>query len=71
MAPGVQSATVLVTAGPAGFDRFGVSATEFACLVGGQASASDAPAGFSFERHPVVIAVSDGEVESVDQVFMS
>jgi hypothetical protein len=58
MAPGVQSATVLVPAGPAGFDRFGVSAMEFVRLVGGQTPAPDAPAGFSFERHPVVIVVS-------------
>ena len=71
MAPGVQSATVLVPAGPAGFDRFGVSAMEFVRLVGGQTPAPDAPAGFSFERHPVVIVVSGGEIESVDQVFMS
>jgi len=71
MSPGDQPATVLMSTGPAGFDRFRVSATEFARLVGGQVPAPDAPAGFSFERHPVVIAVSGGEIDSVDQVFMS
>lgn len=71
MAPTSTSVTVFVAAGEAGFDRFAVSAIEFARLVDGQAPAPDAPAGFSFERHPVVIVVTGGEIESVDQVFMS
>jgi hypothetical protein len=71
MAPGTTSVTVLVAAGGAGFDRFAVSASEFARLVDGRTPAQDAPAGFSFERHPVVIVVTGGEIESVDQVFMS
>jgi hypothetical protein len=71
MAPEITSVTVLVAAGEVGFDRFAVSAIEFARLVEGRAPAPDAPAGFSFERHPVVIVVTGGEIESVDQVFMS
>jgi hypothetical protein len=72
MAPAITSVTVLVAAGDGvRFDRFAVSAIEFARLVDGQAPAPDAPAGFSFERHPVVIVVTGGEIESVDQVFMS
>ena len=71
MAPGITSVTVLVASGGAGFDRFAVSAIEFARLVDGQAPAPDAPAGFSFARHPVVIVVTGGEIESVGQVFMS
>lgn len=71
MSGAVGSATVLSPDGEGGFDRFSVSPVEFSRLVAGRTPAADAPTGFSFERHPVIITVRDGEVAAVDQVFMS
>jgi hypothetical protein len=65
------SVTVLDQDGQGGFDRYGVSPVEFVRLVADLAPASDAPAGFEFERHPVVVTIDDGEVVAVDHVFMS
>ena len=66
----VASATVL-SAVAGGFERFGVSPMEFGRLAAGLVPASDAPANFSFERHPVMVTVRGGEPIAVDQVFMS
>jgi hypothetical protein len=60
-----------VSNGAGGWDRFAVDASEFIGLAAGKEPAADAPAGFVFERHPVLITVSGGEVVAVDQVFMS
>lgn len=71
MPAGVGTVSVLGQDGQTGFDRYRVSPIEFARLAAGLAPASDAPAGFAFERHPVIVTFGDGKVVAVDQVFMS
>lgn len=71
LTPGAGSATVLMSREAAGFERLAVSTTEFSRLVAGETPAEEAPAGFVFDRHAVVIVIDGGEIDTVDQVFMS
>lgn len=71
MPAGTGSTTVIADNGEAGIDAYRVSPAEFARLVAGEAPASDAPDGFSFQPAAVIVTVRNGEVAAADQVFTS
>lgn len=53
------------------FDRAGISAAEFARLVGGRTPSPSAPTGYSYESYPLFVRVKNGVAVQVEQVYTS
>jgi hypothetical protein len=53
------------------FDKAGISAGEFARLVGGEPPSPGAPAGYSYQSFPLFVRVQNGVAVQVEQIYTS